>query len=103
MSIIRPVKGYRIWKTEGFKKLSFNSLNICFCKQTRELLVNVNSLAAWGLVKVEQQSNLMEPRGRKNLLDLEVLPQWPDRQITDLQLDIGGMLCEGQLGHKKAE
>lgn len=60
-----------------------------------------HSLLTGCLIEVEQQPYLMEPCGSEHILDLTVLPQRSDRQVSDLQLDIRRMLCKGQLWHKK--
>lgn len=56
-----------------------------------------HSLLTGCLIEVEQQPYLMEPCGSEHILDLTVLPQRSDRQVSDLQLDIRRMLCKGQL------
>lgn len=70
------------------------------CKIMKAAAQLKHSLLTRCLIEVEQQSYLMEPCGSEHFLDLTVLPQWSDRQVSDLQLDIRRMLCKGQLWHK---
>lgn len=90
------------------KALSFDWVHVSYYLQCIPWVENhessspfKHSLLTGCLIEVEQQPYLMEPCGSEHILDLTVLPQRSDRQVSDLQLDIRRMLCKGQLWHKK--
>lgn len=103
------------WRQSHFSKeinpikaLSFDWVHVSYYLQCIPWVENhessspfKHSLLTGCLIEVEQQPYLMEPCGSEHILDLTVLPQRSDRQVSDLQLDIRRMLCKGQLWHKK--
>lgn len=95
LMIWTQLKHYFLWVHVSFYNLS---LKLQIMKAAAQFK---HSLLTGCLIEVEQQPYLMEPCGSEHILDLTVLPQRSDRQVSDLQLDIRRMLCKGQLWHKK--